>query len=140
MAEDLTPQLRRIIDRTGVKVEDAILDFSQRIAEEAIKLTPVDTGFLRASWYTSIGTPAGNGVPSAKSPKGTPPSPVILASMQMTLMNASAGDTVYIMNGAKYAAQVEYGTSGRPGRRFVGRTVAKAGFIANQLIAEYRVR
>lgn len=75
---------------------------------------PVDTGFLRNSLKVALNTrPTGlKGKP--KKYKGKKEAP-----FAMTVAKSTASDVVYAVYLAEYAVHQEYGSQGRPGRRFV---------------------
>jgi hypothetical protein len=103
------------------------VEFVQDIAEEVVRATPVKTGFLRSSWWGSIGQPE-----TGKS--GDP-----VAQMGLVAATLVPGEVYYAMNGAAYAKRVEYGFVGQDSlgrtynqapRAFVRGTVARAEEIA----------
>lgn len=82
---------------------------------------PVDTGFLRASLKTTLNAPALD----FKANPGTGLFDWGASEAALTINGAKLGDTVYAVYTANYARHVEYGTSSRSGRRFVGQAVDK---------------
>lgn len=104
------------------------LEFVQDIAQAVIEATPVKTGFLRASWHTSIGAPGDSGA----------------AVANVGMAGFTPGDALYLMNGAVYAMRVEYGFVGidslgrhynQAPRAFVRGTLARADEIAEAALA-----
>ena len=111
-----------------VKIETFMHEFGQSLAEQAVTNTPVDTGFLRGSWYARLNDPVG-GTSAAQNDKS---GAMTIAEINLVVGAMSAGDTVYLVNGAKYARFVEYGTSRMAPRGFVRKTVAQAPRIAEE--------
>jgi len=107
------------------------ITFIQDMNEEVVRNTPVDTGFLRASWSASIGTVANTRAGTAPSARGVSKDGMGTVS-RMNLVGARLrlGQTYYATNGAAYAAHVEYGTSRMAPRAFVRGTLARAPAIA----------
>ena len=82
---------------------------------------PVDTGFLRNSLVAGL-----NGTTSLTGPD----------SFVLAIASAELGDTIQGGWTANYARYVEYGTRGRPGRRFAGQAAAQwQAIVARQSAA-----
>jgi len=112
--------LDRIIEKTGRKMETAVIELSQDLSEAFVVTTPYVTGFLRSNWYADLNNPnvgeqrvvASTGfVPRSESE--------ILTTMALALLSYKGGDTVYFKNTAFYAGYVEYGTSKMAPRAWV---------------------
>lgn len=139
-AKDIGVAFEQIARDLGIRVETFMQEFGQDLNERLLENTPVDTGFLRASWYASLNTPQGK-APSPKSEANTTPNvapPMTVARLNLTIGTMKAEDTVYIINGAKYARHVEYGTSRMAARGFVRKTIAQARTIAEETAAKLR--
>jgi hypothetical protein len=83
---------------------------SERMFEDVIARTPVDTGFLRASLAASLDGPQpirADARPPADAKKGSYPAP---ADYALVISNATIGATIFGSFGAAYARYVEYGT------------------------------
>lgn len=106
--------------------------FLSELAKEVIIRTPVDTGFLRGSWFLSNQPSGANngGLDTA----GT----FVAAKIGVQAAQQRVGGKVYLLNSASYAATVEYGTATRPPRNFVRGTVAVAPSIAKRVLADIR--
>lgn len=104
---------------TQGKLDALVRQTAQEIAQRVVQDTPVDTGFLRASWQPSIGSP------SAGAPGAGSPDTVSLVAAQM-----KAGEIFYMTNNASYAAYVEFGTSRIAPRYFVTDNVKRFRSIA----------
>ena len=102
----------------------------QSVVEDIVTGTPVDTGFLRASFTVTKGspTPIGQGV-----------KPVSGQSYQiqpyaLTINSVKSGDTVFGVFAANYATYVEFGANGRAGVRMVGLAVQKWPQYVNEAV------
>lgn len=86
---------------------------SQEIAFNVVKDTPVDTGFLRASWQPSLNAPdvSKGGDPASK--------------IGLVVTNIKAGDKFWMTNNASYAEFVEFGRSRMAGRFFTTKNVTR---------------
>jgi hypothetical protein len=132
MTQPFDVQIAQWVAKAKGRTREFCIEFVQDLAEEVVRATPVKTGFLRASWWASIGTPtsaAGGGS---------------VAAMSLVAAAIVPGDVYYMMNGAAYAMRVEYGFIGQdslgrnynqPPRAFVRGTVARAGDIAEAAAA-----
>ena len=98
-----------------------------------VEATPVKTGFLRGSWYASIGEPEPTA--GAADPSGA----ATVSALNLVAAEIVPGEVYYVMNGAAYAARVEYGFVGKDSlgreynqapRAFVRGTVARAKLLA----------
>lgn len=106
------------------------VEFIQDLNEEVVAATPWVTGFLRGSWYASIGSPSGAGGGS-RDPSGAG----AVARMNLVAATLTLGDVFYAINGANYAVHVEYGTSKMAPRAMVRKTVARAKAIGDAAAA-----
>lgn len=101
--------------QTQQRMEAVFRTSAQKVIENVIELTPVDTGFLRASLTVTTGAmPTINR--SAQPAEGAKyePQPYALA-----IAGAQLGQTISAGFVASYAAHVEYGANGRAGRGMV---------------------
>lgn len=118
MADDFEVAIGRFVEKANSRIQGFCIEFVQDINEEIIRATPVDTGFLRASWWGAIDSPeiraAVKGAED-KAGSGT------VARLNLTVAtDPVAGHAYFLMNGAKYAMRVEYGFVGtdKLGRRY----------------------
>jgi HK97 gp10 family phage protein len=122
------------ISRWTKKVEQNLdrfmLEFSQDLAEEVIVNTPVDTGFLRASWTANIGSPDTKTVGSETGGSESASISQSLSRVSAKLIGVKGGDTVYFTNNAEYGAYVEFGTQFQAGQGFVRNAVNKSATLA----------
>lgn len=119
-------QLEKLIGKAMDKVAEFHVEFAQDIAERVIRTTPYKTGFLRASWWASIGAPANGKGPNDKTENGGP----TVARVNLVSVDFGPGETLYYLNGAAYAHFVHNGTSRMAARPWVANVVAAAQTIA----------
>lgn len=96
-------QIAGIIEGYKDKMDKLVRTASYDLIELIVRQTPVKTGFLRGSWYVSIGSPE----------SANPGSGNTVATIGAALESAKAGDTIYFMNGAAYAMRLEFGFVGQ---------------------------
>lgn len=132
--ETFSIQFHQITDDIKGKIDRVVSEILQDLNEEIVRATPVDTGFLRGSWWASIGNPSVSGGAIDKS------GGIAVARMNIVAAGVMPGQTYYAMNGAAYARYVEYGTSKMAPRSFVRQTMAKAVIIAELAIARVAAR
>lgn len=118
VSRNVQAEIQRFSDEVEIATEDFVQMLGQELTEEVIRATPVDTGFLRASWTAQINSPSQEPLKENPGAGGTPP----VAEINMVFGSMQPGDVVYVTNGARYAAYLEYGT-----RRFAGHQ----GFVRN---------
>lgn len=132
MAAPFDVQIAAWVAKAKAREREFCIEFVQDLNEEVVRATPVKTGFLRASWWGSIGTPIENAGGGS------------VAQMNLVAAAIVPGDVYYAMNGAAYAKRVEYGFVGEDSlgrkysqapRAFVRGTVARAGDIADAAAA-----
>lgn len=129
MASNVHLDLTAIVKKTKRKLETVAHEVTMDLAETAITRTPVDTGFLRGSWFVSVNDiGAFDGSPD----KGGQQS---VARVSVSIAGTKVGDTIYVLNGANYASYVENGNSRMAPRGFVKSTVNDAPQIAARTAA-----
>lgn len=96
---------------------------------------PVDTGFLRASFRTTLNEPTMT-LTFRKGPSGS----FSLAPPALTIASARLGDTIYGVFTANYARYVEYGTSRMSGRGFVRLAAQQWQRIVREVSREAQTR
>lgn len=128
MAATFDVQIAAWVAKAKGRQREFCIEFVQDLAQAVVEATPVKTGFLRASWWASIGTPVANEGGGS------------VAAMNLVAATIVPGDVYYLTNGAKYARRVEYGFVGADSlgrqynqapRAFVRGTVARAADIAD---------
>ena len=103
--------------RLEAVVKSSTLDVINVMQETVAKggNMPVDTGFLRSSLEVNFSGPV-----SLSRSGGTGSYSFSISSVEAAVSSYVAGKTIYATYGANYAGHVNYGTSGRAGRQFVG--------------------
>ena len=84
---------------------------AQYVIEDVRDRTPIDTGYLRASWTVSLDGP----LPMRPEAKPSPQFSYNAQSYSLAIAGADLGDTIYASFVANYAGHVEYGAQGRVG-------------------------
>lgn len=102
--------------------------FIQDLNYNIVINTPVKTGFLRASWYASLGSPPALQSNHTADPTGS----TTIARCNLIAATMKLGQVYYMVNGASYAVHVEFGTKFMRGRRMVGSTLDRANKIAKE--------
>lgn len=96
--------LKAVVEWTERGATDKLLDVAreaiQAMNAEIVQNTPVDTGFLRSSYFASL-----NEIPSGPAGAGT-------VAINVPLTELKVGDVYYLGNTAVYARRVEMGFVG----------------------------
>lgn len=112
---------------------DAVRLAIQNMNNEIVVATPVDTGFMRSSYFASV-----NVIPSGQGGAGT-------AAINAVAMALKPGDIYYLGNVAVYARRVEYGYAGtdslgrtynQPGRFWMANVVDRASIFLSEAAQE----
>lgn len=134
MTARVTVNMGDAIRKTGRRLETVALEFTQDLAETVVTRTPVDTGFLRGSWFVSLGEDMATfaGEPDKSGA-------LTIGRVSMDIARANVGtDIINILNSAGYADHVENGTSRMAPRAMVRSTVADAPQIFQDTIRRIR--
>lgn len=107
----------------------------QQLVSELNALVPVDTGFLRASLLAST---TAMPVLSLDNPGGS--FSLDAGAIELVIVGADLGDTIYLGYTAKYGAHVHYGANGRQGRPWVSMVAQRWGTIVEAKSNEVRTR
>ncbi len=118
-----------------VALEAVFKESAQELVSELNALVPVDTGFLRASLRASttampalsLDNPGGSFTPD-------------VGEIELVIVGADLGDTIYLGYTAKYGAYVHYGANGRPGRPWVDMVAQRWQQIVTAKAAEVKAR
>lgn len=154
MSNDFGNQMKALTDKYKLNLKSFVVRVINEINVEIIISTPgpgnslakhpqpgSPTGFLRGSWFASLGTPQG-GV-GVKDPSGS----ITIDKAALVAAGLNLGDTYYMVNNATYAARLEYGfigtdKSGREfnqkGRAWVRTALARAPAIAKQVAEDMK--
>lgn len=107
----------------------------QELVSQLNALVPIDTGFLRASLRAST---AAMPVLSLDNPGGA--HSIDVGQIELVIMGADIGDTIYLGYTAKYGAHVHYGANGRSGRPWVDMVAQRWQSIISAKSAEVKSR
>lgn len=132
-----TPENRFVVDieafveKAKGKLRAAVVEGVQDVLETIITRTPVDTGFLRNSYYAYLNdlvmTPdaakAGEGGDKKQAPADKTGAAAML-SLQSVAATMEIGDKLWVRNSAAYAMRLEYGFTGTDS---LGRVYDQAG-------------
>nr|WP_303682838.1 hypothetical protein [Brevundimonas naejangsanensis] len=106
------------------------------IAQEPVGIggnMPIDTGFLRSSLVTNLGT----AIPTMTfKPEGEQQHSYEATAVNLTIANAKITDPIVAAWTANYAVHQEYGARSREGRRFVGLAAQRWQEVVNAESAE----
>lgn len=116
-------------------VEAVFRESVQELVSQMQALVPVDTGFLRASLRASttampvlsLGNPGGTFTPDS-------------GQIELVIMAATIGETIYLGYTANYGAYVHYGVGGRPPRPWVDMVAQRWQGIVADKAAELKSR
>lgn len=127
------------IDAWILKVEGAVEAVFRESVQELVSqmqaLVPVDTGFLRASLRASSSAMP---VLSLDNPGGT--FKADQGQVELVIMAADIGGTIYLGYTANYGAYVHYGARGRPPRPWVDMVAQRWQMIVAEKAAELKAR
>ena len=107
----------------------------QELVSQLNSLAPVDTGFLRASLRASTSAMP---VLSLDNPGGA--HSIDAGEIELVILGADIGDTIYLGYTAKYGALVHYGANGRSGRPWVDMVAQRWASIVAAKSAEVNAR
>lgn len=107
----------------------------QELVSQLNALSPIDTGFLRASLRAST---TAMPVLSLDNPGGA--HSVDTGTIELVIVGADIGDTIYLGYTARYGAHVHYGANGRPGRPWVDMVAQRWASIVAAKSAEVKSR
>lgn len=133
MVTKVTVDIDRAIRASQRRVDTFMSEFLQDVSERVVRRTPVDTGFLRGSWFPRL-----NGSPATYEGASDRTGATTIGRVAVATATARPGDTYEMVNQANYADFVENGTSRMAGRHFVKGTMAEASSIAIRTAARIR--
>ncbi|MGP9819188.1 HK97 gp10 family phage protein [Salinarimonas sp. NSM] len=123
--------------QTRARMEAVQKESAKRVFNLAREGTPVDTGFLRASFVTSLSAPITD---IRFRPPGDGSYQASDTSIAATIAGAQIGVPIYGVFTANYAVFVEYGARGRPGVGFVRLAAQQWQSIVEAVATELRSR
>ena len=97
--------IRRLVAKYKTRVDDVVKQSVQELSERVVQGNPVDTGFSRASWFSSVD--------NSKPTHPNPPTPGTggPAAISPADIAAAPGHVFQLRNGAAYIRRLEYGHS-----------------------------
>lgn len=100
---DFGAEFDREAQRSLFEVKNVRNAAIMRISERIIQQTPVDTGALKGSWRTQVGTPNAADIPIEDDTGSIP------IAENVTVVNKLEMDqTVYLSNGLPYSEEIEF--------------------------------
>lgn len=129
-------QVSEWVRETEQRLTAVFRESAQRVTNRMSELTPVDTGFLRASLQAGLNAPANT--TSNQNPGGS--FNYDGGQVALVIANAQLSDTIYATFGANYAQFVEYGTSKMAPRAFVRQAAAQWPQIVDEVAREAQSR
>lgn len=135
MAQSFSAQIEAWAHEVEGAIEAVFRESVQELVSQMQALVPVDTGFLKASLRAST-----TAMPalSLNNPGGTftPDN----GQIELVIMAADVGETIYLGYTAKYGAYVHYGAGGRPPRPWVDMVAQRWASIVADKTKELRNR
>lgn len=137
MASTFSAQVAAFVAKSEKRLELVVKESAQRVGLEVKERTPVDTGFLRASFMAST-----SAMPLIDRNARPGAGPVADRGEEIALViaGASLGQPIYMGFVAGYAAHVEYGVNGRSGVGMVRLSAQRWPAIVNQVVSEAKAR
>lgn len=135
MAQSFSAQIEAWAHKVEGAVEAVFRESVQELVSQMQALVPVDTGFLRASLRAST---TAMPVLSLNNPGGSfqPDN----GQIELVIMAADVGETIYLGYTAKYGAYVHYGAGGRPPRPWVDMVAQRWQSIVSDKTKELKAR
>lgn len=108
--------ISKITEQVADRLDEFLLEFSQDIAEHVVKISPVDTGFFRASWTAALNNidttttsdqPREDRTPGGEEKNGSQAQTEALNRITLNILGVEGGDTVYLSNNVDYGEQIE---------------------------------
>lgn len=116
-------QLRRFAEKTGEELADVDVGFKFGVFNDAVRLTPVDTGRLRGNWQITNGAPAQGVLAKFDTAEGAPLPMAAMAEIRPY-------SVTYLTNNVEYGPYVE------EKQGFVGRAIANARARLEQAVRD----
>jgi|TARA_A100001391_G_scaffold205427_1_gene206156 hypothetical protein len=138
MASTFSAQVSAFVAKSEKRMEMVTKEAAQRVGLEVKDRTPVDTGFLRASFMASTAAMPVIDRNARPSPGGAYADPA--SEIALVIAGASLGQTIYMGFVASYAYYVEVGANGRSPVGMVGLAAQQWPQIVNDVVAEAKAR
>ncbi|MEE8608999.1 MAG: hypothetical protein V3S55_15450 [Nitrospiraceae bacterium] len=122
------PQVRTIVQALEKVTERIVVEVTLDVTANLIEETPVDTGWARANWVPSIGTPFEanlSDVPSDPRQAAAAATRQESAEARMLTYKLDRG-VVFVTNNVPYITKLNLGSSKQAPAGFVQRAIAKA--------------
>ena len=133
MAERFSATVERWANQTQDDLHEVFQLAVQYLLDDVIDTTPVDTGFLRASLKAST-----SGHLPLVDGRGAIGGSYATDDYVVTILASDPGDVIYASYTANYAAYVENGSRGRPGRHMVKLAVQDWQAYVNRAVSVVR--
>lgn len=114
-ADDIAAELERGL---AMQAKKLVLDVTANL----IATTPVDTGWARANWFPSVGSPV---MVASGSPAAPPTGQQQAAMVDVLRYTLEQGD-LWVANPVPYVVFLNYGTSSQQPSGFIERAIDKA--------------
>lgn len=115
MAQTFSAQVEAWVTKSKKRLEAVVRTAAQDVTAEILQRTPVDTGFLRASFTVTLDGP----LPIRADYSGVAGASYQPQPYALVIAGSQLGQTIYGTFTASYAAHVEYGARGRAGAGMV---------------------
>ena len=121
----MTAQVDRIVKELEELGERIVRAIVFEINAELVASTPVDTGWARANWIPSVGTPNGSTRTNRPTPAMVPGAAAEHAAGLASLSAFRLGQTAFIVNNVPYILRLNAGRSSQAPSGFVDRAVER---------------
>lgn len=135
--ESFTASVEEWVRRAKDAEELIFKESCQELVSQLWDLTPKDTRFLASSLLAST-----QAMPalSVKNPDPKGKFTLDVGQIELVIMGAELGDTIYLGYTANYGAHVHYGANGRPGRPWVSMVAQRWQSIVDAKAAQIKTR
>jgi hypothetical protein len=124
-----TLDIQRFVNKTKNNLDLVVRRVAFDIFSRVIEKSPVDTGRFRANWQVAIGSIPG-GILEAFDKSGVD----TILRVQATVMNAKAGDVIYLVNNVHYSVRLEFGWSKQAPAGMVRTTLQEFGAVVQDAV------
>jgi hypothetical protein len=113
--------LRDVIIGLDTAIRKSVVSLALDIHGELVESTPVDTGWARANWIPSVGTPVAD---VAGNPGSANKSAADAGAAEVLRSNGKS--PIYITNNVPYIGRLNDGSSAQAPKGFVQKSIEKA--------------